>query len=420
MALTPTSMPTSSLNLPQSDAELDETWGLSALEALTWLGRDKRLVAKVTGMAALVALAVALIYPPSFSAKTTLIPPGSQQNSGSAALAALGQLGGLPSGLSAKTPDELYVALLKSDSVLQMLEAEFKLRERYDAKTFADLRRAMRDHVRISSDRKSGVISVEVDDKDPAFSAALANGHARALAQVLSRLAVSEAKQRRLFFEERLKETKETLVQAEQAFRQFQESSGVIVLDKQAEALIGSAASLRSQIAAREVQRKVLRTGATEQNPEVQRLDSELRALRSELSRLESSAGAAVNPGANPSVTDMQVGRIPEAAIDFVRARRELKLQETLLEGLVRQYEIARLDEAKEGPVLQQVDVALVPEAKSKPSRALIVLGGAVLGLLLSSLWVVARGLITHQQTHDAGGRRAWRNLRAAWAWRQR
>ena len=119
----------------------------------------------------------------------------------------------------------------------------------------------------------------------------------------------------------------------------------------------------------------MLRTSATEQNPMVMRLNSELRALRSELARMESAQGGV--PG---SAVDMPIGKLPEAAVDYVRARRELKLQETLLEAMVRQYEIAKLDEAKEGPALQQVDIALPPDCKSKPSRRLIVMASALLG----------------------------------------
>ncbi len=230
------------------------------------------------------------------------------------------------------------------------------------------------------------MISVEVDDKDPKFAADLANAHEAEVTKLLGRLAVSEAQLRRVFFEKQLQDTKENLVKAEQSLQAVQEKSGVIVLDKQAEALITSAALLRAQISEREVQLKVLRTSATEQNPAVMRLNSELRGLRAELARMESSQGGA--PG---SAVDLPVGRIPEAAVDYVRARRELKLQETLLEGMVRQYEIAKLDEAKEGPALQQVDVAVPPDRKSRPSRALIVLTSTLLALLLVSAWVVVR-----------------------------
>jgi len=189
-----------------------------------------------------------------------------------------------------------------------------------------------------------------------------------------------------------------------------QEKSGVIVLDKQAEALITNAALLRAQIAEREVQLKVLRTSATEQNPAVIRLNSELHAMRSELARMESAQSS--SPG---SAVDLPVGKLPEAAIDYVRARRELKLQETLLESMVRQYEIAKLDEAKEGPTLQQVDVAQPPDHKSKPSRALIVLASALAALVATSALVVARRWFALRRARDPIASAAWRGLVRAW-----
>ncbi len=382
------------------------------LDLLTWIGEGKRVVGAVTLAAAAVSLGVALLLAPVYTARTTLLPPGSQQQSSSAAaLAALGSLGGLAGGLGAKTPDELYVVLLKSDSVQRALDQRFDLKKRYEVKTHETLRRVLPNYIRVSSDKKTGVIAVEVDDEDPKFAAELANAHVGEVTKVLGRLAVSEAQLRRVFFEQQLKETKENLIQAERDMQRVQEKSGVIVLDKQAEALIGGAAQLRAQIAEREVQLKVLRTGATEQNPDVLRLVSELRALRGELARMESSQGG--SPG---SAVDMGVGKIPEAAVDFVRARRELKLQETLLESMLRQYEIAKLDEAKEGPVLQQVDVALPPDYKSKPSRALIVLASTLVALLASVAWVVVRRYLALARDGDPGVAAAWQALRRAWS----
>ena len=405
------------LELTQDAALEDEDSGprVSLVDLLTWLGQGKRAVAIGTAAATIAAIVIALLLAPVYTARTTLLPPGSQQQGGSAAaLAALGALGGLAGGVAAKTPDELYVALLKSDSVIRALDERFDLKKRYEAKSFEVLRKTISKFVRISSDKKSGVITVEVDDEAPQFAADLANGHSAELMKVLSRLAVSEAQQRRVFYEQQLKDTKEHLIKAEQALRGVQEKSGVIVLDKQAEALIGGAAQLRALIAEREVQLKVLRTGATEQNPDVMRLSSELRALRGELARMESNQGG--NPG---SVVDMPVGRIPEAAIDYVRARRELKLQETLLEGIVRQYELAKLDEAKEGPALQQVDKALPPDYKSKPSRALIVLTGLLLGLLGSSAWVIVRRYAMLAREQDPASAEAWLKLKRSWRLRR-
>jgi capsule polysaccharide export protein KpsE/RkpR len=393
----------------------DEGPGIGLLELLTWIGQGKRLIGVVGAIAAVGSIIVALLLPPVFTARTTLLPPGAQQQSSSAAaLAALGSLGSLAGGLGAKTPDELYVALLKSDSVQRSLIDRFDLKTRYRVESYESLRKVLPSYIRVSSDKKSGLISVEVDDEEPKFAAELANAHAGEITKVLGRLAVSEAQLRRVFFEQQLKDTKEHLIKAEQDLRRVQEKSGVIVLDKQAEALIGGAALLRAQIAEREVQMKVLRTSATEQNPDVIRLGSELRALRAELARMESSQGG--NAG---SAVDMPVGKIPEAAIDYVRARRELKLQETLLESMLRQYEIAKLDEAKEGPILQQVDVAVPPDRRSKPARSIIVLATTLLALLAACAFVVWRRFAALSRERDPQGAAAWRAMTKAWALRR-
>ena len=404
--------PTTDLLPDGTAAEMGDEAGISLLDALTWLGQGRRWVLGITGLVTAVAVAVVLILDPIFTARASLLPPGSQQQSGSAAaLAALGALGGLAGGLGAKTPDELYVALLKSYSLLRALDERFALRKRYGIESYEVLRKTISNSIRISSDKKSGLISVEVDDKEAKFAAELANAHAAELTKVLGRLAVSEAQQRRVFFEQQLNATKERLVRAEQDLRKVQERSGVIVLDKQAEALIGGAALVRAQISEREVQYKVLRNVATEQNPDVQRLLSELRALRSELARMESNQAPA-----NGGALDLPVGKIPEAAIAYVRARRELKLQETLLEAMLRQYEAAKLDEAREGPALQIVDIAQTPDRKSKPARALIVLSSFVLAFVLSALIVIARGALASGDAAQAEQRRAaWARLRSAW-----
>ena len=396
----------------QPALEGDEEPMIGLTELLTWLGEGKRLIALVTLAAALVALVVALLLPTVYTARATMLAPGSQQQSGSAAvLVALGSLGAIGGTPGTKSPDELYVALLKSDSVERALVERFDLRRRYEVDSYEALRKVLPRYLHISSDKKSGLISVEVDDESPKFAADLANAHADEVTKLLGRLAVSEAQLRRVFFENQLREAKESLVKAEQALQSVQEKSGVIVLDKQAEALIGGAAQLRAQITQREVELKVLRTAATEQNPDVMRLTSELRALRGELARMESSQGAATG-----SAVDIPVGRIPGAAIDYVRARRELKFQETMLESMVRQYEVAKLDEAKEGPTLQQVDIAMPPDHKSKPARMLIVLTSALAALLTASAFVVFRSYGRWARLRDPQSGAAWQALKRAWS----
>jgi capsule polysaccharide export protein KpsE/RkpR len=409
-------MPLHPLEVPAREVHRDDEEPLVRLsDVLTWLGESKRLLAAVALGVGVVALGVAFLLPNVYTARVTLLAAQNQQQStSSAALAALGSLGGLAgaAGLAPKTSDDLYVGLLKSDSVVRALAERFDLKAHYKVDTFEVLRKEVPRWVRITADKKSGLISVEVDDESPQFAADLANAHAAEVTKLLDRLAVSEAQLRRVFFEKQLKETKENLAKAEQAMQATQEKSGVIVLDKQAEALIAGAAQLRTQIAEREVQLKVLRTTATEQNPDVQRLQSELRALRAELGRMESKQGAGDSAG---SAVDLPVGQIPAAAIDYVRARRELKIQETLLEGMIRQYEIAKLDEAKEGPTLQQVDRALPPDRKSRPSRALIAVVSAVLALVLCAAWIVVRRWMRVARDRDPSRAAAWDALGRAW-----
>ena len=400
---------------PTLDEPEDDGPSVSLMDLLVWLGDAKRWVAIATATAAVGAVIAAALLPPIFTARTTLLAPGSQQQSGSAAaLAALGSLGGLAGGLGAKTPDELYVSLLKSDSVQRALATRFNLMQRYEAKTYDGLRKAMAANIRISSDKKSGLLMVEVDDKEAQFAADLANAHAAEVARLLGRLAVSEAQQRRVFFEQQLKDTKENLIQAEQSLRAVQEKSGMVVLDKQAEAIIAGVAQLKAQIAEREVRLRVLRTSATSENPDVQRLNSELAGLRAELARMETAS-----PGAATGSIDIPVGKLPAAAVDYIRARREVKFQETLLESMLRQFEIAKLDEAKEGPALQLVDVAQAPDRKSKPARALIVLTTTLLAFIAASLFAVWRRYRALVNAQDPSRAVAWQAIRQAWRWRR-
>ncbi|MET0335391.1 MAG: Wzz/FepE/Etk N-terminal domain-containing protein [Rhizobacter sp.] len=406
----------------QRDGELeDEGPAVSLLDILTWLGEGKRTIGLVVMVAVAGSLAYAFLRPPTFTARTTLLPPASQQQSSSAAaLAALGSLGGLAGGIVAKTPDELYVNLLKGDSVQRTLATRFDLYKRYDVGTYEVMRKEMQKYVRVSSDKKSGVITLEVDDEEPKFAAELANAYAVEVTKLLGRLAVSEAQQRRVFFDQQLKETKDNLVKAEQALRGVQEKSGMIVLDQQAEAIIKAVAELKTKIIEREVRLKVMRTSTTAQNPDVQLLTSELAALRSELARMESSVPATAKAASSAGGIDIPIGKLPAAAIDYIRAAREVKFQETMLASMLRQYEVAKLDEAKDGPMLQQVDVALPPDRKSKPSRALIVLSSTLAALLLSSGFVIWRRYRALVREQDPEAAQAWDRMTAAWRLRRK
>jgi uncharacterized protein involved in exopolysaccharide biosynthesis len=404
------------VSAPVAD-DIDDGPSITLVDLLTWLGEGKKLIAGVTVAAGVVTAGYALTLPDIFTARTSLLQPNSQQQGGSsAALAALGSLGGLAGGFSTKSPDELYVNLLRSDSVQRALDARFDLRKRYKIETYEVLRTALPRYIRVGADKKSGIISVEVDDEDPKFASDLANAHATEITKLLSRLAVSEAQQRRVFFEQQLKDTKENLIRAEQALRDVQEKSGMVVLDKQAEAIIQAVAQLKTRIAEREIRLKVMRTSTTPENPEVRLLVSELAALRTELARMESNTTGA--PGTEGNI-DIPIGKLPSAGLEYVRATREVKFQETLLAGMLRQYEIAKMDEAKEAPALQQVDAAVAPDRKSKPKRANMVIGAMLGAFLLVAGWTLWRRYDTLMRTARPEHTSRMDTLRGAWRLRR-
>jgi uncharacterized protein involved in exopolysaccharide biosynthesis len=384
---------------------------ISLVDVLTGIGQEKRLVAWVTGVAGLVGLAVALLIPPTFTARTTLLPPQQSQSASSAVAASLGALAATAGlGAAFKAPEELYVGLLKSDSVANDLVQRFNLRDRYEVKLVQDARRALTDRARFTPDRKSSLITVEVDDKDPAFAAQLANAYVEELRKLMTRIAVTEAQQRRLYFEQQIERSKADLARAELAVKQAQEKSGLISLDAQTQSSIITAAQLRAQIVAREVQVRSLQPYAGPENPELRRLLSELAGLRAQLAKIENGpgeAGAAAAAGSNGS-----------QALANVRIFRELKYQEAIYSAMLQQLQLAKADEARDAPLVQQVDAAFPPERKSKPRRAVIVLVSVALGLLVGLSWALLRHAMRRANADPASARQ-WHDLARAWSWRR-
>jgi tyrosine-protein kinase Etk/Wzc len=404
------------MSLTPAEQPEDDTIQITLMQAMIWLGEGKKFILSLTALLTLCGVLFAFLQPNIYTARTTLLPPSSQQQSGSAAaLAALGSLGALAGGsLTGKAPDELYVGLLKSDTVWRALDASFDLRKRYKVDSFENLKQKIASHVRVTSDKKSGLISVEVDDFEPQFAAQFANAHSVEIVKLLSRLAVSEAQQRRVFFEQQLKDTKENLIGAEQALLHVQEKSGMVVLDKQAGAIIEAVSQLKTRIAEREIKLKVLRTTTTAENPDVRLLGSELLALRAELARMESNSVITRSDKKEGSV-DIPIGQLPAAAIDYVRVLREVKFQESMLASMLKQFEVAKLDEAKDAPALQQVDMAMPPDRKSKPQRATIVLSTLLGSLALAcaiTVWRKNRQLQLYSSPRDV---QALERLRKAW-----
>lgn len=350
---------------------------ISLLDLAIVLAEYKKLILGVPLLVAVVAAATTLLMPNIYTATTRILPPQQQQ---SAALSMLGQLTGLAAGtasvLGIKNPNDLYVGILKSESVSDAIIRRFDLRNLYEQDTLVETREALAKVVAVAAE-DSGIISISVDDEDPQRAADIANAYVDALHAINSRLALTEASQRRLFFEKQLEQVKAALGNAEEALKQTQETTGVIELDEQAKALIAAVAALRAQIAAKEVALAAMRSYATENNPDYQLGRQELLALRTQLAKLEHSGDSTLVPS----------GRLPQVGLQSIRSLRDLKYYEKLFELTAQQYELARIDEARDASLVQVLDRATPPDDKSKPARTLIVIATACAAGLLTVMW---------------------------------
>jgi uncharacterized protein involved in exopolysaccharide biosynthesis len=359
---------------------------VSLLDLLIVLAKHKRIVLGVPFVAGIAAAIVSLLLPNIYTGTTRILPPQQSASAASALLnqlgGALGGLGGLAGGaLGVRNPNDLYVGMLKSRTIADNLISRFDLGKVYDESRLSDVRKRLEKETSIATG-KEGIITVEVDDRDPKRAAELANAYVDELTKLTRVLAVTEASQRRLFFERQLVQAKDNLTAAEIAARQGLQKGGLAQVDAQGRSMIEVTARLRAQVSVKEVQIGAMRTFAAEGNPELQRTQQELEALKRELSRIEGSSSFAA------------VGRRDDTSnrgLDNLGRLRDVKYYEFLYEMLAKQYELAKIDEAKDATVIQVLDRAIEPDRKSKPRRSLITLFFMVLALFASILWAFFR-----------------------------
>ncbi len=365
---------------PEASAEI------SLLDLLIVLARRRWDLLAGTAAAAALAAIISFLLPSRFTATTVILPP--QQNT-SSAVALLGQLGSvnplasLAGSLALKNPNDLQVAMLKSRTVEDAMIDRFNLMALYREKQKSDARKAFEKVVDIEDGIKDGLIRISVTDKDPRRAAEMANAYVEEYKKFSATIAVTEASQRRLFFEQQLVQAKEDLANAEEALKQTQQKTGLIQLDGQARAVIESVAQLRGQVAAKEVQIRAMHQFASEQNPDLQLAEQELAGLQSEVARMGAASGRSSGDFLMPK------GSVPAAGLDYVRKLRDVKYNETIFELLAKQFEIAKIDEARQGSVVQLVDKAIPPDKKSSPKRLLIVACSSIAGFVLAIFWVL-------------------------------
>ncbi len=349
---------------------------VSLLDLLIVLAKHKRLVLGLPAAAAVVSIIVSLMLPNIYTGTTKVLPP-QQTQSTSAVLAQLGSLAGLAGGAipGLKNPNDLYVGMLKSRTVADNIIRRFDLNQLYDKKYQSETRKRLEKETTIVAG-KDGIIAVEVDDEDPKRAADLANAYVDELFKLTTVLAVTEASQRRLFFERQLDLARVSLVKAETEARKALEQGGLAAVDAQGRTAVETAARLRAQISVKEVQIGAMRTFASEGNPELKRTQQEIEVMKRELAKSEGTTG-------NKTV---QAVAEKSSGIDNLGLLRNVKYYETMYGLLAQQYESAKIDEAKDSAIIQVMDKAIEPDRKSKPRRTLIVVLSALVAGLLSVL----------------------------------
>lgn len=318
-----------------------------------------------------VVLGITGLMAPTFTATTTFMPPQQAQSGAASLIASLGPLAALAGGgASLGTSADRYVGLMQSVTLSDRIIDQFKLVDVYGAKFKVDARNGLAENVRISVGKKDGLISVAVDDKNPQRAAEIANRYVAELRVMTQSLAVTEAQQRRVFFEQQLALSRDRLVVAQKALQASGFDAGALKAEPRAAA--DAYARLKAEATTAEVRLQTLRGSLADGAPEVLKQQSELAALRAQLARSEQATDTAGGP-------------------DYIGKYREFKYQETLFELYARQFEIARGDESREGTLIQVVDPATPPERKSRPKRMVTAVVSTLVTLLALLVFVLVR-----------------------------
>jgi capsule polysaccharide export protein KpsE/RkpR len=317
---------------------------------------------------------------------------------------AMGSLAEAAGGGLLTDPNAIYIGLLKSRPVSDAIISQYQLQKVYHSRDMTAARKKLESRTSILSEA-STLISITVIDADKNRAANLANSYTDQLRGLTTKISTTEASRRRQFFEEQVKVQKEKLVQAELAFQQVQQNKGVVHLESQATALIGGISMIRAQIAEKQVELQALRSYSTEQNPDVAMTERELATLRDEASRMEQQGGS--------DFSDLSLKDVPKAGLDYIRAQRELQFQQAFFDMLLRQYEAAKLDEARDAAVIQVVEAAIPPDRHSSPQRAMILIVATFIGLFVGCLYVLVLHRIELEEA-NAEGALAIRRLKFA------
>lgn len=379
------------------------------LARLLW--EHRQFVGALVLRGTLLALLVALLMPATYDSETQLMPP--EQHSGALSMLAamVGNVsGGVTGGgsalnmvgnlLGAKTTGALYVRMLESETIQDQLINRFNLRKVYWVKTYKQARKKLSNRTEISEDKKSGVISITVTDKNPQRAADLAHAYVEELNQMLVNLDTSSAHRERVFLEEHLKIVKKDLDASARAFSEFASKNTAIDIKEQGKAMVESAAIVKGQLIAAQSELSGLEQIYAPGNVRVRLLQGRVAELQRQLQKL----GGSPNDESSGTTSDQMypsIRQLPILGVRYYDLYRDLKINETVYEILTKEYEVARVEEAKEVPTVAVIDSARYPEKRSGPPRTIITLVGAFLSLCIAAAWLFGKEAWSGWDPHD-------------------
>jgi capsule polysaccharide export protein KpsE/RkpR len=376
-------------------------------EHLREIWNARRTVIRAVGVGVVVGLLLAFLIPTKYRSTTQLMPPDQQSGSGIALMASLlgrlggggsssgssGGIGGLAGDLfGLKTSGDLYIGVLQSRTVQDDLITKFDLRKLYKTSRWEDARKKLSDNTEFSNDRKSGLIKIEVTDHDPSRAAAMGQEYVSELNYVMTLLNTSSAHRERVFLEDRLQQVKVDLEAAEKDFSEYASKNATLDITAQGKAMVESAATLQGQLIAAETELQGLRQIYTDNNVRVKAMQARINELQLQLQKMGGKAGTA----ADTDTPDSQslypsIRRLPLLGVNYADLFRRMKVQEAIFETLTQQYELARVQEAKEVPTVRTLDSPDIPGKKSFPPRLLITFLCALFALIGALTWILAR-----------------------------
>ena len=377
--------------VPQEGFESSE----KSLAYLRLLWGRRRTLSRVVAYAVAASTVIAFLIPARYESTARLMPPDNQSSSSLAMAAAAmsGAIGGLGGGasdlLGLKSTSDVFVGILTSRTVQDKLIQQFDLKKLYRDSRMEDARRNLADHTGISVDRKSQIISITVTDRNPQRAAAMGQAYVDELNHLVADLSTSSARRERIFLEGRLQAVNQDLEAAEKDFSQFASKNTAIDVKEQGKAMVEAAATLQGQLIAAQSQYEGLREIYTDNNPRVRTVKARIDELQRQLERLGGKGESATTISGQPGDSMYpSIRKLPLLGVTYADLYRRTKIQETVLETLTKEYELAKVQEVKEIPTVKVLDVADIPDKKSFPPRLVLIFLGTVLVLNLAVVWV--------------------------------